>query len=87
MESICNIERPKGRIPTIKDAMYQHRKILRAQQGNRRVRGTLERERSGRARLEQRHQKRIVERRGRCIKIGSAQDLGLDVILRGVVAT
>ena len=25
MESICNIERPKGRIPTIKDAIYQHR--------------------------------------------------------------
>ena len=25
MESICNIERLKGRIPTVKDAMYQHR--------------------------------------------------------------
>ena len=25
MESICNVERLKGRIPTIKDAMHQHR--------------------------------------------------------------
>ena len=25
MESICNVERLKGRIPTIKDAIHQHR--------------------------------------------------------------
>ena len=85
MESICNIERLKGRIPTVKDTVYQHRQLLSAQQGKRRVRGTLERDRPGRARLEQRHQEGVAERRGCCIEIGRAQNLDLNAILRGIV--
>ena len=87
VESVCNVERLKDRIPTIKDAMHQHRQLLRAQQGKRRVRGTLERDRSGRTGFEQRHQEGVAERRGGGIEKGCAQDLDLDVVLRGIVAT
>lgn len=87
MESICDVERLKSRIPTVKDAMDQYRQLLSAQQGKRRVRGTLERDRPGRTGFEQRHQEGVVERRGGGIQIGRAQDLDLDVVLRGIVAT
>ena len=86
MEGIGYVERLKIAIPAVEDTAYQHRELLGAQQGKRRILRALQSNRAGCARVEQRHQKRVFQR-GRCgIQERHAQDLGLNALASGVVA-
>ena len=85
-KAIRNAELLKRRVPAIEDAAHQDGQLLGAQGLERRIRAVLEYERAVRARLEQRYQKRIVERRRGGVQIGHAQDLGLDAVVGCIVA-
>lgn len=86
MEGIGNVERLKVTIPAVEDTTYQHRKLLGTQQGKRRMLRALQSNRAVRARIEQRHQKRVLQRGRRGIQERHAQNLGLNALASSVVA-
>ena len=63
VKTVGHIDDLKGIVPAVEDAAHQNGKFLRAKQGQRRVRCTLQSDRTARARLKERHQKRVDQRR------------------------